>query len=223
MALIVGSFLFDAIRLCKSSHKINIKKTENVSKKSYLSLSRLLLPCSTFDIMCDWSKKPFNFGVFENATWNWNKYYLWFLFFIACGFGQWNAMKNHSSHKKSGDSHVRLHYNIAYTKSNKNINKNKIKRNTYLRINFIFTALTYAACTFGCVCEWCGVFIFILFCIYIFGFWFQYPEAMSLVAHLLSLLSDCRNVECVVITFSKLVLNWSLLAVQFRFSQMAHE
>lgn len=31
---------------------------------------------------------------------------------------------------------------ISYTRSNKNINKNK--KETYLRINFIFTALTYA-------------------------------------------------------------------------------
>lgn len=117
-------------------------------------------------------------------------------FFIACGFGQWNAMKNHSSHKKSGDSHVRLHYNIAYTKSNKNINKNKIKRNTYLRINFIFTALTYAACTFGCVCEWCGVFIFILFCIYIFlafGSSIQKQWALLLICYRYFLIAGTSN------------------------------
>lgn len=99
-------------------------------------------------------------------------------FFIACGFGQWNAMKNHSSHKKSGDSHVRLHYNIAYTKSNKNINKNKIKRNTYLRINFIFTALTYAACTFGCVCASGVAFLFSSFFAYTF-FWRLVPVSRS--------------------------------------------
>lgn len=74
-------------------------------------------------------------------TWNWNKYYFWFFYRFTLSNGNaWKIIQT----TRNRATHVLWHYNIEIREGHKNINKNK--KETYLRINFIFTALTYAVC-----------------------------------------------------------------------------